>query len=99
MFDMFFKFYLWPRVAGRMEVVEVRRPEARQQQPEFDDEQEIITLSPEVKRFSGEGGKQTFAVDVKASFSPHPDNHQVEYMFFFKWSRIEFGNYDCGKHC
>lgn len=49
----------------------MRRPEARQ---EFDDDQEIITLSPEVKRFSGEGGRQTFAVDVKASFSPHPDS-------------------------
>jgi hypothetical protein len=75
-----------------MEVVEVRRPvEARQQhlqnhqqqQPQqqqqlvFDDDQEIITLSPEVKRFSSEGGKQSFAVDVKASFSPHPDSHQV----------------------
>jgi hypothetical protein len=57
-----------------MEVVEVqRRP-----QQEFDDEQEIITLSPEVKRFSGDGGKQTFAVDVKASFSPIPDHHQVQ---------------------
>jgi hypothetical protein len=58
-----------------MEVVEVQR---RPQQV-FDDEQEIITLSPEVKRFSGDGGKQTFAVDVKASFSPIPDHHQVQY--------------------
>ncbi len=50
----------------------------RRPQQEFDDEQEIITLSPEVKRFSGDGGKQTFAVDVKASFSPIPDHHQVQ---------------------
>jgi len=54
--------------SGQLEIVEVHKPKQQ-----YDNSQEIITLSPEIKRFSSAGGKQSFNVKVKASFSPSSD--------------------------
>jgi len=58
-----------PQQPGQLQIVEVQNGKQL-----YDNSQEIITLSPEVKRFSASGGKQSFNVKVKASFSPSSDD-------------------------